>query len=92
MPLMLAVASFRVSRLQGFFAISVVMLMGSQLRVGKERARGISPQRRRPRPGRGWQWFSSSALAIISGSLKAASENIGCVRMDSDKLPEASIS
>ena len=90
MPLMLAVASLRVSRLQGFFAISVVMLMGSQLRsVQKPAAIQFTAPRAAP-----WPRIAVVvvlALAIISASLKAASENVGCVRMDSDKLPEPSI-
>lgn len=90
MPLMLAVASFRVSRLQGFFAISVVMLMGSQLR-------SVHPPAAVQLPGpKAAPWPRMAvvlviALAIISASVKAASENVGCVRMDSDKLPEPSI-
>jgi hypothetical protein len=91
MPLLLAVAAFRVSRLQAFFAISVVMLMAAQFR------RAQHPASVQPSPAKSTPWprmiaVVVVALAIISGSLKAASDNIGCVRMDSDKLPEPSIS
>jgi hypothetical protein len=91
MPLILAVAAFRVSRLQSFFAISVVMLMAAQFRTVRDASRVQSPSLK----ATPWPKVAAVlvlALAIVSGSLKAASENVGCVRMDSDKLPEASIS
>jgi hypothetical protein len=90
MPLLLAVASFRVSRLQGFFAISVVMLMGSHFRSVKAPAIVQLPSP----TAASWPRMAVvlvMALAIISASVKAASDNVGCVRMDSDKLPESSI-
>jgi hypothetical protein len=90
-PLILAVAAFRVGRLQSFFAISAVMLMAAPFRTVRD-VSVVQPAAVRPAALPKIAAVLVMALAIVSGSLKAASENVGCVRMDSGKLPESSIS
>ena len=91
MPLILSIASFRVSRLQAFFAISVVMLMGSQLCSVRQSA---ATQHHFAVKAARWPRLAMVfvvALAIITTSVGAASQNMGCVRMEPDQAPEASV-
>ncbi len=85
-----AVLSFRVNRLLAFFALALVMLMGSPL------AAAIASRRAEPRaapPGsRGASAVAFAvAAALLAGSAYAAFINVRCVRIEPDGAPEAQV-
>jgi hypothetical protein len=88
--LMMAGASFRVSRLLAFFAISVVMLLGPEIHRALSRWR---PARAAPHPRPGFAAVSALAigLAVLGASAAIAARNASCIRMDSSMFPEPDI-
>jgi hypothetical protein len=81
---MLAVASFQVSRLEAFFAIAVVLLLGPDIAAALSawRKPSASPQA----PGKGFATAFAIAIvvALIVGGAVALASNLTCVRMAPD--------
>jgi hypothetical protein len=83
--LMLGLASFQVSRLQAFFAIAVVLLLGRDIAAALVARRGAaSPVARAPK-----RLATASAIiiaaALIAGGTVASARNLTCIRMGSDQ-------
>ena len=85
--LMLAVGSFRVSRLLAFFAISAVMLLGPEI--------GGLFHRRAPSESRGTtvRWAPAAVLAfalVLAGmAVRVSARNASCIRIEDSVFPEA---
>jgi hypothetical protein len=83
--LMIGLASFQVSRLQAFFAIAVVLLLGRDIAAALIARRGAgSPVAPAPKPLATASAFVIAAALIIGGAVASAS-NLTCVRMGSDQ-------
>jgi hypothetical protein len=83
--LILGLASFQVSRLQAFFAIAVVLLLGRDIAAALIMRRGAaSPVARAPK-----RLATASAIviaaALIVGGAVASASNLTCIRMGSDQ-------
>ena len=84
-----AVASFRVSRLQSFFTIATVMLVGPHVAAAWQRA----STRRSPRvPSRlAAGIVMAIALAAVIGGATASARNLACIRMEEQLFPEPDV-
>ncbi len=87
----LGAGAFFVSRLMAFFAMSIVMLLGSELVITVRNWRGSSDS-----PGRQPSRFATAAAVVVAGVLivggaVTSARNIGCVRMDAADHPEPDV-
>jgi hypothetical protein len=84
---LLAIASFRVSRLDAFFCSSTVVLLGPQLaRVWQNRPQG---KRTGPQPTAAVAFVAGIAAMsmLVPAGIRVAS-NVGCITMEAPYLPE----
>jgi hypothetical protein len=83
------VASLRVSRLQSFFTIATVILLGPQIAAGWLR---LSTRRQARAPSRLAAGFVAAvALAAIAGGVTVSARNLGCIRMEGELFPESDV-
>ena len=88
--LMFATASFRVSRLLAFFAISFVILMGSRLQL--TRAASGQPAGGGDRTSRFKAGVAGGlGLAVLVGSVASGARNMTCIRMEPAMFPEPGV-
>jgi len=91
MVTLLAVASFRVSRLLAFFTIAVVILLGAEL-VSVVRAWRRRPEATGGQPSRSVVVaVVVISAALIGGGALISARNVGCVRMESADHPEPDV-
>ena len=84
-----AVASLRVSRLQSFFTIATVMLVGPSVATAWQR---VSSRRVARVPSTLAAGFIAAiALAAIAGGVTVSARNLGCIRMDDQLFPEPDV-
>lgn len=84
-----AVASLRVSRLQSFFTIATVMLMGPNIAAAWQRASSRRIARVPSRLAAGF--VAAIALAAIVGGVTVSAGNLRCIRMDEQMFPEPDV-
>jgi hypothetical protein len=84
-----AVASLRVSRLQSFFTIATVMLMGPNIATAFQRASSRRVDRVPSRLAAGF--VSAVALAAIVGGVTVSAGNLRCIRMEDQMFPEPDV-
>ncbi len=83
---LLGVASFRVSRLTAFFALSGIVLLGPHFAQWLERRHAARPPRM---PTRMAATISAAVAAIvIAGAATLSARNLSCISMDGDLFPE----
>jgi len=82
---MLAVASFQVGRLEAFFAIAVVLLLGPDIGAVLSARRHASVASRAPRNGFATALAIAIAVALIAGGAVTSASNLTCVRMAADQ-------
>ncbi len=77
--------SFQVSRLEAFFAIAVVLLLGRDIAGGLNAWRGVSSAPEPPRR----RFATATAIVIVAalivGGAVASASNLACVRMAADQ-------
>jgi hypothetical protein len=88
---LLGAASFQVSRLRAFFAISLVILLGRELVAVLERFRRSRARESRPAGRSAVAVAAGIACVLLAGGGVGFARNAGCVRMDSPGLPEAQV-
>jgi hypothetical protein len=89
--LIFGAAAFRVSRLQAFFAIAFVALMGTDL-LSSPTAEIHEPRDDRTGSRRlGVAMATAVALAILTASVTAAVRNAACIRLDPEMFPDAGV-
>ena len=81
---MLAVASFQVGRLEAFFAIAVVLLLGPDIAAALSAWRKPSAAPQAPRKGFATAFAIAIVVALIVGGAVASASNLTCVRMAAD--------
>jgi hypothetical protein len=81
---MLAVASFQVGRLEAFFAIAVVLLLGPDIAAALSAGRKPSAAPQAPREGFATAFAIAIVVALIAGGAVASASNLTCVRMAAD--------
>ena len=81
---MLAVGSFQVSRLEAFFAIAVVLLLGPDIAAALSAWRKPSAAPQAPRKGFATAFAIAIVVALIVGGAVASASNLTCVRMAAD--------
>jgi hypothetical protein len=81
---MLAVASFQVGRLEAFFAIAVVLLLGPDIAAALSAWRKPSAAPQAPREGFATAFAIAIVVALIAGGAVASASNLTCVRMAAD--------
>jgi hypothetical protein len=81
---MLAVGSFQVSRLEAFFAIAVVLLLGPDIAAALSAWRKPSAAPQAPRKGLATALAVAIVVALIVGGAVASASNLTCVRMAAD--------
>ena len=84
-----AVASFRVSRLQSFFTIVTVMLVGPFVADAWQRASTHRSPRVPSRLAAGI--ITAVALAAVIGGVTASARNLSCIRMEDPLFPEPDV-
>ena len=84
-----AVASLRVSRLQSFFTIATVMLVGPSIAAAWQRAASRRVARVPSRLAAGF--VAAIALAAIVGGVTVSAGNLGCIRMEDQLFPEPDV-
>jgi len=87
---MLAVGSFQVSRLEAFFAIAVVLLLGPDIAAALSAWRKPSAAPQAPRKGFATAFAIAIVVALMVGGAVASASNLTCVRMAADH-PEAEV-
>jgi len=81
---LLAVASFQVGRLEAFFAIAVVLLLGPDIAAALSAWRKPSAAPQAPRKGFATAVAIAIVVALIAGGAVASASNLTCVRMAAD--------
>ena len=81
---MLAVGSFQVGRLEAFFAIAVVLLLGKDIAAALSAWRKPSAAPQAPRKGFATAFAIAIVVALIAGGAVASASNLTCVRMAAD--------
>jgi hypothetical protein len=84
-----AVASLRVSRLQSFFTIATVMLIGPNIATAWQRASSRRVARVPSRLAAGF--VAAIALAAIVGGATVSAGNLRCIRMEDQMFPEPDV-
>ena len=81
----LAIGSFQVSRLEAFFAIAVVLLLGPDIAAALSARWAPSPAPRTARRGFAAGLAIAIVGALIIGGAVASASNVSCVRMAADQ-------
>jgi hypothetical protein len=84
-----AVASLRVSRLQSFFTIATVILVGPNIAAAFQRASSRRVARVPSRLAAGL--VAAVALAAIVGGVTVSAGNLRCIRMEDQMFPEPDV-
>ncbi len=82
---MLAIASFQVSRLEAFYAIAVVLLVGPDIAAALSAWRKGSAASQAPPKGFAPAVAIAIVVALIVGGAVASASNLTCVRMAADQ-------
>jgi hypothetical protein len=82
---MLAIGSFQVSRLEAFFAIAIVLLLGPDIAAALSARRTPSPAPQTARRGFAAGLAIAIVGALIIGGAVASASNVTCVRMAADQ-------
>jgi len=82
---LLAVASFQVGRLEAFFAIAVVLLLGPDIAAALSAWQKPSAAPQAPRKGFATAVAIAIVVALIAGGAVASASNLTCVRMAADQ-------
>jgi hypothetical protein len=81
----LAVASFQVGRLEAFFAIAVVLLLGPDIAAALSARRAPSPAAQTAPKGFAAALAMAIVAALIIGGAAVSASNVTCVRMAADQ-------